>query len=113
MTAAVLKLYGTLRFGSGPVRVQSGLGLVRFGFGPVWVWSGSGSVWSGSGSDRLMWRVRSVPSARWRVPRACRRMSGMCWHVLARGRSCRNFHRRVEARGGSGETVLHAILQIG
>jgi hypothetical protein len=68
----------------------SRFGSVRFGFGPVWVRSGLGLVRFWSGPDRLMWWVRSVPGARWRV-------SGMCWHVLVRGRSYRRFHRRVAA----------------
>ena len=86
-----------------------GSGLVWFRFGPVLVWSGSADV----AGQECAWRALACAS----------RVLVCVWHVLAcaehvlarvvRGRSCRNCHRRVAARGGSGETILHAVLQIG
>uniref|UniRef100_A0A2N9EYX5 Uncharacterized protein n=1 Tax=Fagus sylvatica TaxID=28930 RepID=A0A2N9EYX5_FAGSY len=53
-----------------------------------------------------MWRVKSVPGARWRVPRVCWLVFGMCWHVGG-------LPELPPVRGGSGEAVLRAVLQIG
>uniref|UniRef100_A0A2N9GW03 Uncharacterized protein n=1 Tax=Fagus sylvatica TaxID=28930 RepID=A0A2N9GW03_FAGSY len=92
--------------------VRSGSGLVRSG-GPVRSGSGPVQGWSGSADAAGQKRARRVLACAWRAL-AC---AGVRWHTLRHvsgaweGR--RSCHRRVAARGGSGETILHAVLQIG
>jgi hypothetical protein len=54
-----------------------------------------------------------VPGARWLVLACASRVLACVWHVLARAGAWEEVPELPPARGGSGETVLHAILQIG